>query len=382
MRAHNERLVLSLIRTNGPMAKAEIARATGLSAQTISVMMRRLELDGLLAKGEPIRGRVGQPSVPMHLAPEGAYFFGLKIGRRSVDLILIDFVGTVLGRMHLTYLYPTPDGILRFTITAMNELAGRLSADAVGRIAGLGVAIPFRMWDWAISIDAPAEDMEAWKERDIQSELAERVDFPVYLRNDASAACGAELVFGEQPRPQDFLHFFIGYFVGGGLVLNGRLYTGRTGNAAALGPLPVPGPNGTHLPLMDVASLSVLQNAMRAEGQPTNALWNPPEAWTVRSDIIDTWIRETCAGLAYAIVAACSIVDLEAVLIDGWVPSEVRARLVKETRSALLDLDMSGIEKPEIREGSIGPDGRSLGAASLPLSARYMLDPGALMATG
>ncbi|MDE3122078.1 MAG: MarR family transcriptional regulator, partial [Paracoccaceae bacterium] len=82
MRAHNERLVLSLVR-HEPMAKSDIARITGLSAQTVSVIMRSLEADGLLLRGEPIRGRIGQPSVPMHLNPEGAFFFGVKIGRRS-----------------------------------------------------------------------------------------------------------------------------------------------------------------------------------------------------------------------------------------------------------------------------------------------------------
>ncbi|WP_236646175.1 winged helix-turn-helix domain-containing protein, partial [Sulfitobacter sp. HI0021] len=51
MRAYNERLVLSLIRRSGPTSKAEIARLTGLSAQTVSVIMRALEADGLLKKG-------------------------------------------------------------------------------------------------------------------------------------------------------------------------------------------------------------------------------------------------------------------------------------------------------------------------------------------
>ncbi len=76
MRAHNERLVLSLVRSHGALAKSDIARITGLSAQTVSVIMRELEQDGLLARGEPVRGRVGQPSVPMHLAADGRSFTG------------------------------------------------------------------------------------------------------------------------------------------------------------------------------------------------------------------------------------------------------------------------------------------------------------------
>ena len=45
-------------------------------------------------RGEPIRGRVGQPSVPLSINPEGAFFLGLKVGRRSADLVLVDFLGT------------------------------------------------------------------------------------------------------------------------------------------------------------------------------------------------------------------------------------------------------------------------------------------------
>ena len=68
---------------------------TGLSAQTVSVIMRALEQEGLLLRGEPVRGRIGQPSVPMSLDADGAFFVGLKVGRRSADLTLIDFMGRV-----------------------------------------------------------------------------------------------------------------------------------------------------------------------------------------------------------------------------------------------------------------------------------------------
>ena len=67
MRDHNERLVLSLLRQAGALAKSDLARMTGLSAQTVSVIMRALEGDGLLVRGEPVRGRIGQPSVPIFM---------------------------------------------------------------------------------------------------------------------------------------------------------------------------------------------------------------------------------------------------------------------------------------------------------------------------
>ena len=112
MRDHNERRVLSLVRQQGGLAKSDIARISGLSAQTGSVIMRGLEQDGLLLRGEPMRGRIGQPSVPMHLNPEGAFFLGLKIGRRSADLTLVDFMGRVRGIERQIYRYPSPSAVV------------------------------------------------------------------------------------------------------------------------------------------------------------------------------------------------------------------------------------------------------------------------------
>src|SRR5207245_7814213 len=74
---YNERLILSLIRRQRSLAKVEIARLTGLSTQTTTVIINRLEADGLLLAGEPQRGRIGQPSVPYTLDPDGAFGLGL-----------------------------------------------------------------------------------------------------------------------------------------------------------------------------------------------------------------------------------------------------------------------------------------------------------------
>ena len=115
MRDYNERLVLSLVRRHGSLAKTEIARLTKLSAQTVSVIMRELEEEGLLLRNEPVRGKIGQPSIPMSLDPEGAFFLGLKIGRRSAELVLIDFLGAVQGDAAALLPLPCParDGRVR-----------------------------------------------------------------------------------------------------------------------------------------------------------------------------------------------------------------------------------------------------------------------------
>ena len=379
VRAYNERLLLSLLRRHGAMAKAEIAQLTGLSAQTVSVIMRKLEGDGLLRRGQPIRvrGKVGQPSVPMSLVAEGAYFLGLKIGRRSSDLILIDFLGNIVDVVHQAYSYPLLDDTLRFALEGIEQIRDRLTAARRKRISGLGICMPFLLWDWGESIGAPRASMADWKTRNIAELIAEQIDYPVYLQNDATAACGAELVFGQAATPADFVYFYIGYFVGGGVALNGSLFTGKTGNAGALGSMPIAGPGGELRQLIDIASIAQLDRSIGQAGGDPATLWDSPPRWDVDPDLLDPWIESASLGLTRAIGAAASVIDFELALIDGWLPPQVRAAIVASTRRQLGDLHSLGIQLPDVREGSAGYRARELGAASLPLSMRFLVDPNA-----
>ena len=382
MRAQNERLVLSLVRQHGALAKTDIARITGLSAQTVSVIMRALERDGLLVRGQPLRGRIGQPSVPMMLDAGGAFFFGLKIGRRSADLILIDFQGHVRATRRQIYRYPTPGAVIAFVTSAMPAIIADLPLAHQARIGGMGIAMPFQLWNWVRNIGAPQSEMDAWRHRDIQAELAALTGMPVFVQNDATAACGAELVFGTGDRPRDFLYFYFGYFIGGGLVLNGQLFTGRTGNAAGVGPMPVPGAQGRMHRLLDVASMSTLADAMEGAGENSALLWEDPEAWTVSTPVLSAWIDGAADGLAAAILSAATLMELEAVVIDGWMPVSVRAEVTRRTGVAFHRLDLAGIDPPQIRAGTVGAQARALGAAAIPLSQRYLLDQNAALREG
>lgn len=373
MRAFNERLVLSLVRRHGSLAKTEIARMTGLSAQTVSVIMRALEADRLLVRGAPQRGKVGQPSIPMALDPDGAFFFGLKIGRRAADLVLIDFLGTVRCMLHDTYPYPVPDAIIGSVVEGVERSLSGLSKAQCERVAGLGIAMPFELWSWADAAGAPPGAMDAWRHIDMCAEIAARCPFPVYLQNDATAACGAELVFGTPPPQGDFLYLYAGAFIGGGIVINGRLHGGRTGNAGAIGSMPVPDGKGGTAQLIDVASIAVLERAMTADGRDASRLWTSPEDWGDIGPLLDIWIEKAAAGMAHAVVSACAVLDFEAVIVEGWLPAAVRARLVEAVSRRLGELDTEGLTLPDVREGTVGRHARALGGASLALAERFLV---------
>ena len=375
LRLHNERLMLTLLRRHGPLAKAELARLTGLSPQTASVIMRKLEEDGLLERGTPVRGRVGQPSIPMTLAPDGVFSFGLKIGRRSVDLVLMDFVGGVRATRRLNYAWPLPDAVLKFARREIAALSTALSPRQRARIAGLGIASPFELWNWAKEVGAPQREMAAWREADLAGALEKALPFPVFLQNDATAACVAEVVFGRGSAFKDFFYLFIGFFIGGGVVLNGAVFTGSGGNAGAIGSMPVPVGGKKPNQLIDAASIHLLETRLKAAGIDPSPLWLQPENWDGFGKPLQAWIKEIAGPLAHAIAATCSVVDFPAVIIDGGFPPAIRRRIVEATRSALDAFDLQGIAAPAIVEGEVGQNARAIGGASLPLLNRYILDP-------
>ncbi len=376
VRLYNERLLLSLVRRFGPLSKIEVARLTGLSVQSTSATMNRLQSDGLLKREAPLRGRVGQPTIPMSIDPEGAYSFGLKIGRRGCDLVLIDFRGAIRQRAHRAYAFPTPAMIVDFVRDSLPLLANSLPPFQKRRIVGLGVATPFQLWNWESEIAAPPGAMDAWRNFDVESEIGAVSPYPTTLCNDATAACAAEFFFGHCWRYRDFLYFFIGEFLGGGLVLDGALRPGRTGNAAALGSMPimVKSDGGVTPQLIACASLYQLGRRLEAAGVDASSIWATPESWGEFGPQLDSWIENAASALAYATVSAISVIDFEAMVIDGAMPATVRERLTARTAQVFAGLDRRGLSDVDIVSGSIGADASSIGGAALPLIKLFARD--------
>ncbi|HEY6732373.1 MAG TPA: ROK family transcriptional regulator [Roseiarcus sp.] len=376
VRLYNERLLLSLVRRFGPLSKIEVARLTGLSVQSTSAIMNRLQADGLLKREAPLRGRVGQPTIPMSIDPEGAYSLGLKIGRRSCDLVLVDFRGAICQRAYRAYSFPTPNIVLAFVRDSAPSLAGSLSASQKLRIVGLGVAAPFELWSWETEIGAPQGAMNVWRHFDAEGEIAAACAYPTTLCNDATAACAAEFFFGRSWRYRDFLYFFVGEFLGGGLVLDGALRPGRTGNAAALGSMPIMAKSdvGAATQLIACASIYQLERRLEAAGIDASSISATPESWSEFGAQLDGWIEETASALAYAMVAAISVIDFEAIVIDGALPATVRDRLTARAAQVFAGLDRRGLSDVDIVSGSIGADAGSIGGAALPLIKHFARD--------
>ncbi|MCA3554365.1 MAG: ROK family protein [Aestuariivirga sp.] len=373
-RLYNERLILSLVRLHGQLPKAEMARLTGLSAQTVSVIVRQLEADGLLRRRTPQRGKVGQPLVPFELDSNGAFSIGLKVGRRSGDLMLLDLAGRVRHTIHRPYTFPSPAELMGFVKSGVEELVSGLDREQRGRISGMGIAAPFELWNWAEDVGAPSDVLMAWKGLDLQAEIAKLFSWPIHFCNDASAACAAELLFGRGRDLQDFAYFYLGYFIGGGVVLNGSLYLGRHGNAGALASFPITSERGQSAQLVHSTSLAALERDIHRDGGDPELLWRDLGDWKGAGPALDRWLTRAALDVAAAAVGVMAVLDCSAIVIDGAVPLRVRTRFVDEVQKALTRVDHKGLAEFPVLQGTVGADARALGAASLPLFDNFIIN--------
>ncbi|WP_037483455.1 ROK family transcriptional regulator, partial [Sphaerotilus natans] len=238
MRQFNERTVLQAIRLHGAIAKADLARLTQLSSQTVSVIVSRLLDDGLLLKQERVRGRIGQPSVPLALNPDGAISLGVQVGRRSLEVLACDFVGRVRHRHEFHYELPDPQRVLPCIAEGLTRLQQQLGG-LWARVVGLGLSSPLSMEKWSGVLGSQAHGaLAGWEHLDLRREVEALTHLPVSFAKDTTAACVAELLQGHGTAVRSFLYIFVGTFVGGGLVLSGHIVTGQRGNAGAIGSLP------------------------------------------------------------------------------------------------------------------------------------------------
>lgn len=375
VRAHHEKLVLTFLRRHGAHSKAKIAHHTNLSPQAISVIIGKLENDGLLRKQQPIKGKVGQPSIPINLDPDGAFSVGLRIGRRSADLTLMDFLGTLRSQKLVNYDYPTPDKITAFVKDEFSSLIATLDHKNRDRVIGLGIGKPYQLWNWLDRLQAPQAEMAEWKTFEIKKELSSFIENEIIIENDASCACLAEQIIGKGQTTKDFAYFFIGSFIGGGIVMNHKLFTGIGGNGGAFGSFPMDNTLTKNAPqLIDHASLYLLEQRIKEAGLNPSMLWDGQNDWSDIDDLLSQWTDRASSALARATAGIEAVIDFQNIVIGGAMPTTVLDKIVSQTETAFNQLNTQGITQPVFSAGSVGPNARALGASLLPISKRFLLE--------
>ena len=134
----------------------------------------------------------------------------------------------------------------------------------------------------------------------------------------------------------------------------------------------MPDERGRMCQLIDRASLVTLAASLCEAGIDSSLLWHGTDRWDLPEPVLGAWIGQAGGAIAHAINAAMAVIDFPMVKIDGWLPKDVRDRLVDQVRADLERLDFTGLDRPRIVAGTIGRDARAVGAASHPLLGKFL----------
>jgi len=375
----SERFVLQAVRTNGPASQAALARTLHLKPQTLSLIVSRLMKDKLLLRLSPVRGRVGQPSVPIALNPDGAFSIGIKVGRRDLEALLIDFAGTIRERRILEHAFPDPDRVFDDIGMLVDALRMTLTRAQRGRICGIGLAAPLALEGWREILGFAPKVAKAWQRIDLRQRVASLrscAHYRVEAVKDTAAACLAEFAQGGGGKMRNFIYIFIDTFIGGGVVLNGHLYGGKHGNAGAVGSITLNsgGRGAGARQLLDVASLWSLDLAYAKAGLAKGA-WADAHGLTPPwKAITNSWLKQSARAIALTVNGAACLLDLDGIILDGSFSREILSRLLSQVDAEIKRQNWEGASAPPVLPGRIGPDAQALGGALLPLYAKFSPD--------
>lgn len=372
LRRANVRVVLMTVGFNPGLSNAEIARISGLAPQTVSAILSEIEAAGLIRRGDVLRGRRGQPATPIYLRAEGAYAIGVEIGWRHVDVLLLDLNAQIQGRRRWHHDFPEPHKVLPEIARMTAELIESLPESGQARLFEMGIAMPS-----AMAIDHMAQkhgraSTQPWSDIDVAADLQQRTGLDVSVFNDGNAACWAELLAFDAPRPASFIYFIISRFVGAGIVGEGTLWEGPTGNSANLGGMLIEAPIGSLLPVHDIASIDALTLRLAESGHCLNG--DAPEdwAWEQFGEVLEEWLADSAKALAKAVFNTTTVIETGLVVIDGVMPKPITRRLVEQVKVELALLPNPPFALPQILHGHVGALAPATGAAALTLYRRFL----------
>lgn len=230
-RANLERVVRA-VRLAGSLTQAEIARATGLSAATVSNIVRELKEAGTVEVTDTSAG--GRRARSVSLSGDAGIVIGVDFGHTHLRVAVGNLAHQVLAEESepLDVDASWTDGFDR-----AEALVGRLiEGIGVGRekVIGVGLGVPGPIDVESGTLGSTAI-LPGWAGINPRQELSQRLGVPVYVDNDANLGALGELVWGSGRGVKDLAYIKVASGVGAGLVINGQIYRGPGGTAGEIG---------------------------------------------------------------------------------------------------------------------------------------------------
>ena len=233
MRDLNTNLVVNLVKTGGPISRAELARQSQLSPATITGIVGRLLRTGILSEAAVGPSRLGRPPVLLRLNQRAGYVIGIKLTEYGLTTVVTNLAADVVHSAESTTpLVGNPQAALTAIEAAVRDA---LAKSGVKRKMVLGIGIGLAGIIDAATGTCVYSHILHWRDVALSEPLRRRLQIPVWVDNDVNTLAVAEKWFGAGIGLRHFLTVTVGRGVGLGVVLNGELYRGAFGGAGEFG---------------------------------------------------------------------------------------------------------------------------------------------------
>lgn len=370
MRELNERIVLNLIREEGPISRAELARQSNLSRSTVSSIIAPLLAGQVVRETGTGSSRGGRRPILIEFNFQSGFAIGVELGCTTLSVLLTDLAANTLRQAARRFeIASGPEQCIPLVAGLIEEIVAAAEISP-GQIIGVGVGMPGPL---AFASGRPIAPpvMPGWHDIPLRAMLEESLGLRVFLENDANLGALAEHRWGAGQGWRNLAYLYLGSVgIGAGLILDGRLYRGDIGAAGEIGHLMIDndGPRcrcGGRGCLEAVASTPALlaraQSLGLAAGQIADLI-GQARAGEARAVAV---IRGAGEHLGIALASILNMINPGCIVIGGEL-AMAGELLLEPLRATLRQRSLAAaVDHVAIFPGTLGADVVAIGAVSI-----------------
>jgi len=233
VRKVNRSLILNTLRLHAPTSRAHVANITGLTRGTVSNIVNVLIEDGLVFEDKLQDSKIGRPSILLGLRPDGGAVVGVEIGVDFISVLLTNFVAETLWEIRVqTTLSQSQTEIIGQAEKYIDQALSLAKENGL-RPLGIGVGLPglvnVRQGNLIMAPNLH------WKNLPLRLIWNQRFHLPIYIDNEANLSALGEYYFGIARNVDNFIYLTSDIGLGGGIVIDGRLFRGGHGYGGEIG---------------------------------------------------------------------------------------------------------------------------------------------------
>jgi len=374
LRRENRAAVLWSLYFSQPGTRQDLSAATGLSAASVTNVIRELLNEGIVVEAGSVDSDGGRPRVMLEVNPDHGYVIGADIGETRVRVELFDLAMRERAKADFP-LNPREHDVDVVVASILSGLDSVLTESGIdpAAVLGVGVGIP------GIVEQRPEALVHGqtygWEAVPIERLLRAGTDLPLHIENGAKTMGQAELWFGAGRGARNAVVALIGSGVGASLISGGTTYRGATSSAAEWGHTTVM-VGGRKCRCGSAGCLEAYVGAqaiLERYGRPT-AGNDEESALAALVDAADTEplaaaiLDETADYLGAGIGSLINLFNPERVILGGWAGLLLGGRLLPRIReSARRHSLRHPFAATSLELGQLGPEAVALGAATLPV---------------